>query len=155
MTQKLLFSEKGGLILCGGSLLRRRVSRWTRMNKCSTSGLRNPNAILNVIVFLLSSLVTAPSFVSVSLLVLELWYLLFIRDLGRNQEIKNTPIWIFSNMWRLRQIRDTKFSMNVSNKNSLNAAKYQVDSLWCFSFIKRKPNSQEKEVVWVNTPHPN
>ena len=83
----------------------------------------------NVTVFLLSSLVTAPSFISVSLLVLELQYFLFIRDLRRNQEIKNTPIWVLSNIWRLGQVGDTKISMNVSNNNSLNAAKYQVDSV--------------------------
>ena len=40
--------------------------------------------------FLLSSLVTGPSFISMSLLVRELWQFLFIRDLIWNLEIKNT-----------------------------------------------------------------
>ena len=73
-------------MLCGGILLRRKVSRWARMNKCSTSGSRNPNAILNVIVFLLSSLVTAPSFVSVSLLVMILFVYKGFQKKSRNQK---------------------------------------------------------------------
>ena len=89
----------------------------------------------DVVLFLLSTLVTGPSFMSVSSLVLELWQFCFIRDL----EIGNTPVWVFPNMWRLGQVRDTKFGMNISNKILLNAAKCQCYTFYRFWVIKGKP----------------
>ena len=46
----------------------------------------------NDVVFFLSSLVTGPSFMSISLLVLELRNFLFKRDLTGNLEIGNIPL---------------------------------------------------------------
>ena len=43
------------------------------------------------------------------------------KGLTRNPEIGNTSISIFSNLWRLGQVRDNKFDKNVSNKMLLNA----------------------------------
>ena len=40
----------------------------------------------------------------------------FYKGLTRNPEIGNTPVWVLPNIWRLRQVRDTKFGMNFSNK---------------------------------------
>ena len=34
----------------------------------------------------------------------------------RNPEIENTSVWVLPNIWRLGQVRDTKFGTNVSNK---------------------------------------
>ena len=48
----------------------------------------------------LSSLVTSPIFMSISLLVLELWQFLFIRDWP---EIRKYPAWVLSNTCRLGQ----------------------------------------------------
>ena len=59
----------------------------------------------------------------------------FIRDL----EIGNTPVWVFPNIWRLGQVRDTKFGMNISNKILLNAAKCQGYTFYRFWVIKGKP----------------
>ena len=33
-----------------------------------------------------------------------------------NPEIGNTPVWALRNIWRLGQVRNTKFATNVSNK---------------------------------------
>ena len=43
----------------------------------------------------------------------------FVKDLTRNPEIENTPVWVLSIIWRLGQVRVTKFGMNVSNKKFL------------------------------------
>ena len=43
------------------------------------------------------------------------------------------------NIWRLGQVRGTKFGKDVSNKMLLNAAKYQGYSFYYFWFIKGKP----------------
>ena len=92
-----------------------------------------------VVVFLLSSLVSDASFMSVSLLVLELWQFLFIRDLAKKPQIKNTPVWILCNIWRLGWVRDIKFGMSVSITKLLNAAKFQIYIQYCFWVIKGKP----------------
>ena len=47
------------------------------------------------------------------------------KSLIRNLEIGNTPVWVLLNIWRLGQVRDTKFGRNVSNDNLLNAANCQ------------------------------
>ena len=49
----------------------------------------------------------------------------FYNGLSRNPKIRNTLIWVLPNIWRLGQVRDTKFDTNVSNKMLLDAAKYQ------------------------------
>ena len=65
--------------------------------------------------------------------------ILFYKGLTRNPEIGNTSLWILPNSWRLGQVRDKKFSMNVSNKILLNAAKCQGYSFYCFWVIKGIP----------------
>ena len=62
----------------------------------------------------------------------------FYKGLTRNPEIKNTPVWVLPNIWRLRQVEDTKFNEIVSNKILLHAAKYQGHSFYRFWVIKRK-----------------
>ena len=91
----------------------------------------------DVVLFLLSSLVTSPSFMSISSLVQELWAM--YPWLKRNLEIGNTSVWVLSNIWRLGRVRNTKFGTNVSNKMLLNAAKCQGYSFFfCFRVIKGK-----------------
>ena len=55
----------------------------------------------DVILFLLSSLVTGPSFMSISSLVLELWQFSFIRDWPeiRKSEIPPSEFWQISGDW--------------------------------------------------------
>ena len=59
----------------------------------------------------------------------------FYKGLTKYPEIGNTPVGILPNIWRLGQVRDTKFDTNVSNKMLLNAAKCQGYSFYCFGVI--------------------
>ena len=59
--------------------------------------------------------------------------------MNRNQEIGNTPVWIWPNIWRLGRVRNTYFDTNVSTKMLLNAAKCQGYSFYRFWFINGKP----------------
>ena len=61
------------------------------------------------------------------------------KRLTRNPEIGNTAVWVLPNIWRLGQVRDTKFGMDVSNKMVVKAAKYQDYSFYCFWVNKGKP----------------
>ena len=63
----------------------------------------------------------------------------FYKGLTRNLLMGNTPVWGLSNIWRLGQVKHTKFSANVSDKMLLNAAKFQDYSFYCFWVIKGKP----------------
>ena len=61
----------------------------------------------------------------------------FYKELTRNPKIENTPIWVLLNVWKLGQIRDTKFGTKFSNKISLNTVKYQGYSFYRFWIINR------------------
>ena len=50
----------------------------------------------------------------------------------------------FANIWRLGQVKDIKFTMNVSNKNLPNAEKYQGYSFHHFWVIKGKLTGRVK-----------
>ena len=63
----------------------------------------------------------------------------FYKGLARNPEIRNMTVWVFPNIWRLGQVRDTKFDRNVSKKMLLYAAKSQSQSCYLFWAIKGKP----------------
>ena len=79
------------------------------------------------------------------------------KGLTRNPEIGNTPVWVFSSIWRLVQVMNAKFRTNVSNKMLLNAAKCQIYSFYPFWVIKRKPTGGRngREGGWrVKLPHP-
>ena len=93
----------------------------------------------DVDVLLLSSLVTGLSFILVSWLVIQLWQFLFYKRLTRNPKIGNTAVLALLNIWRLGQVRDTKFGTNVSNKELLDIAKCQCYSFCRFWVIKEKP----------------
>ena len=55
----------------------------------------------DIFLFLLSSLVTGPSFMSMSSLVLEMWQFSFIRDWPKIQKLEIPLVWVLSNIWRL------------------------------------------------------
>ena len=61
------------------------------------------------------------------------------KRLTRNLEIVNTPLWVLPSILRLRQVRDTEFGPNVSNKMLLNAPKCQDYGFYHFWVIKGKP----------------
>ena len=106
--------------------------------------IKNHRQNFDVVMFLLSNLVTGPSFVLISFLVLELWQFLFEKDLTWNPEIGNTSVWVLSNFSRLGWVKDTKFGVNVSNKNLLNAAKHQAYCFYRFWVIKWEINCGNK-----------
>ena len=60
------------------------------------------------------------------------------KGLTRNPEIGNTLVLVLPNVWRLGQVRDTRFCRNASDEKLLNAAKCQVYSFHCFWIIKGK-----------------
>ena len=68
----------------------------------------------------------------------EVMTIFVYKGLNRNPEIGNIPVWVLPNIWRLGQVRDTKFSANVSSEKLLNAAKCQGYSLYRFWVIKGK-----------------
>ena len=96
----------------------------------------------DVVLFLLLSLVTGPSSMSISSLVLELIF--FYKRLTRILEIGNTTVWVLPNIRRLGWVRDTKFGRNVSNEMLLNAAECQGYSFYRFWVIKEKPTGGVK-----------
>ena len=61
------------------------------------------------------------------------------KKLTKNPEIGNTRVWFLPNIWRLGQVRNTKFCTTVSNKKLLNVAKYHGNSFYIVLFIKGKP----------------
>ena len=109
----------------------------------------------DIVMFLLWSLVTGPTFMSnfqvqLSWLVLELWQFFFIKD---SPEIwKLETICVFPNIWKLLWVRDTEFGTKVSNKMLLNAAKYQGYSfyrfwviLWCLKSKKERARIERRK----------
>ena len=67
----------------------------------------------------------------------------FYKGLTRNLEIGNTPVWVLPNIWRLGQVRDIKFDMNLFNEKLLNAAKCQ-ELLPFLSYFKGIPKREVK-----------
>ena len=103
---------------------------------------------LGIFLFLLSSLFTGPSFMSISSLVLVLWLMtsFFYKRLTRNPEIGNTTIWVFPNIWRLGWVKNSKSGTNVSYEMLLNSAKCQRYSFYRFWVVKGKPTGGERGV---------
>ena len=83
----------------------------------------------DVNVFFLSSLVIGPSFMSISLLVLEIWQFSFYKGLARNLEVGNIPVWAFPKIWRLGWIRDTKFRTNVNECCKMPVTSFTISEL--------------------------
>ena len=104
--------------------------------------------------FLLSSLVTGPSFMPISSLVLELWQFSFIKDWWEIRKSGDTPVWVLPNIWRLGRVMDTKFGTNVSNRMLLTATKFQGYSFYRFWAIKGKPTWGEGGIKFLPPPPP-
>ena len=87
------------------------------------------------VLFLLSSLVTGPSFISISSLALELWQFSFIRD-GleiRKSEIPSSEFFPMSEEWGIPNLARTSLKM------LLHAAKCQGYGFYRFWVINGKP----------------
>ena len=83
---------------------------------------------LDATLFLLSSLVTGPNFITGSGVMTIYLY----KGLTRNPEIGNTPVWVLPNIRRLGRVRDTTFGTDVPNEILLTAAKCQGYSFYRF-----------------------
>ena len=92
----------------------------------------------------------------------------FYKGLPKNPEIRNTPDWVFPDLWKLGRVRNTKFDTNVSNKMLLSTAKCQGYMFYRFWVTKRKPTggkiapapqirvkSTSSEMVGLNFPSVN
>ena len=90
--------------LCPESGLRT-APNWPKIRKMTMtsqfSDMTSTSNFFDVVLFLLSSLVTGPSFMSISSLVLELWQFYFIRDWPeiRNSEIPPSEFCPISEDW--------------------------------------------------------
>ena len=117
--------------------------KWSKIGKLTlTSQFLNmtlSSNFFNIVLFLLSNLVTGPRFMFNISSRSGVMTIFFYKGLTRNPEIENTPVWIFPNIWSLARVRDTKVGTNVNNKISLNAAEWQSYSLYRFWVIKVKP----------------
>ena len=125
-----------------------------RLPDCSklTTNLKNTNdaiiyrhnLIINffdVVLFVLSGLVSGPSFMLTSSLVLEFWQVLAIKGLTKNPEIENIPVWDLSNIWRQGQFRDTKSSMSASNKMLVIVQNARFTGLF-LSYLEKQNNGR-------------
>ena len=74
------------------------------------------------------------------------------KGMTRNPEIKNTPVWVLPNIYRLSRVSDTKFGTNVSSEKLLNARKCQGYSFYRFWVILGTP---ARGVGGKNTHHLN
>ena len=101
----------------------------------------------NAAIFFFLSLASSLSFMSITLVGLELWQLLLIRDLTRDTKTEYT-VWVLPNVWRLKRVGDANIDMNVSDEKLLNAAKCQDYSFYHFWLIKGKQTG----VVGRNIP---
>ena len=90
------------------------MSHFTEMTSSSN--------FFDVIMFLLLSLVTGPSFMSRN----------WDKRLTRNPEIGNAFVWVLRNIWRLGQVKGTKFGVDVFFEMLLNVAKWQGYSFYRF-----------------------
>ena len=70
----------------------------------------------------------------------------------RNLEIRNIPVWVLPNIWRMRQVRDTEFDTNVCNEMLLNAAKREVTAFTLSELLME--NQQGGGGGGVNLPPP-
>ena len=73
----------------------------------------------------------------------EVKTIFFCKELTRNPEIGNTPVWVLLNIWIKERANNTKFSSNVFNKMLLNATKFQGYSFYPFWVVGGKPTGME------------
>ena len=133
ITENITFADSVSGIQIG--LLQIGQKIWKMTMTSHFSDMTSWSIFFDVVLFLLSSLGTTQSSMSIS----SSLTIFFYKGLTRNPEIRNTLVWLLPNIWRLRWVMDTKFGMNVSNRMLLNAAKCQGYSFYRFWVIKGKP----------------
>ena len=93
----------------------------------------------DVILFLLSSSVTSPSFISISSLDLELWQFSFISDWPEIWKLEITQSEFFPMSGEWGELLIQNLGTNVSDEILLNATKCQSYSFYRFWVIKGNP----------------
>ena len=83
---------------------RPKITKMTMMSQFFDMASSSFFFFFDVVLFVLSGLVTGPSFMSISSLVLELWQFYFI-GIDQKSENRNTSTWVLSNIWRLGLVR--------------------------------------------------
>ena len=79
----------------------------------------------DIVLYLVSSLVPGFKFHLNIITGSEVMTIYFYKGMTRNPEIRNTPVWVLPDTWRLQRVSDNKFGTDVSNSMLLNAAKCQ------------------------------
>ena len=122
------------------------ASDWSKLaidlkndNDVTICKMTSLSSFLHIAVFLLSSLVSGLSFMSVPLLVRDKT-IFFISDWPGIQKLEFAK--------SLETVRVTKFGINISNEMLLIATKYQGYSFYSFRVIKNESTGGGK-----NTPH--
>ena len=130
-----LHLESGIQIAPNWSYIEKTTSQWR--HNCLT--WRHRQLFLDVVLFLLSNLVTFSSFMSISSLVLELWQFSFIWDWPKIQksEIPLSEFCLISRDWG--ELGIPNLARMSLNKILLNAAKRQGYISYRFWVIKGKP----------------
>ena len=140
--------------LCPESSLRI-APNWSKIRKMTMtsqfSDMTSTSNFFDVVLFLLSSLVTGPSFMSISSLVLELWQFSFIRDWPeiRKSEIPPSEFCSISGDWgkvwvqNLARMSLIEFYWMLQNS--------RVTAFFRFWVIKEKPTGGVKSPP---PPHP-
>ena len=104
--------------LCPESGLRT-APNWPKIRKMTMtsqfSDMTSTSNFFDVVLFLLSSLVTGPSFISISSLVLELWQFLFIRDWPeiRKSEIPPSEFCQISRDWGEQRLPNLAWTLLI------------------------------------------
>ena len=63
---------------------------------------------------------------------------LLLQEIDQKYRNRKYPIWVLPNIWKLEQVRNTKFGMQVSNRLWLNAAKSQGYSFYHLCVVTGK-----------------
>ena len=71
----------------------------------------------------------------------EIMTIFVYKRLIRNPEIGNTPVCVLANIWRMGQVSDTKFCLNVSNKNLLYAANVRFIAFTVSELLKENQHT--------------
>ena len=136
--------------LCPKSGLRI-VPNWPKIRKMAMTSQFSDMTLLLIFLtfflFFLSSLVTGPSFMSISPLLLELWqFFSFVRDWPeiRKLEIPLSEFYPISGDWAELWIPSFKVGTNVCNRMLLNDANFQGYSFYRFWVNKVKPIEGDK-----------
>ena len=107
---------------------------------------------VDVVVFLLTILLSGQSVTSISLLYLKLWQFLIIRVLnGILPETVKKPCLNLTNIWGLDRVKDTKSGMNVSNGSYLMLQSRKVTVFTIFELLGKNSRGRGGEISPITT----